>query len=36
MSYMKVVERVNPKSSYQQGKIHVSLILYIYEFMDVH
>lgn len=35
MSYMKVVNRVNPKSALPKGK-YFSFILYVYEMMDVH
>ena len=36
--YMKVVERVNPKSSHHKEKnvFSFSFILYLYEMMEVH
>ena len=37
MLYMKVVKRVNPKSSHQRGEIFsTSFVLYLYGIMDVH
>lgn len=38
MFYMKVVKRINLKSSYHKGKtfFSVSLMLYLYEIVDVH
>ena len=37
MLYMKVVKRINAKSSHHKEKIFfpISLILYLYEMMDV-
>ena len=35
--YMKVVKRVNPKSSHHKEKnFSISLILHLYEMVDVH
>ena len=36
MSYMKVVQRVNPKSSYHKEKLFFSFTLYLYEVAGVH
>ena len=35
MSYMKVVKRINRKSSHLKENIFVSLILYLYEVMFI-
>ena len=36
--YMKIVKRVNPKSSHHKKKYYfsISLILYLYEMIDIH
>ena len=37
MLQMKIVKRVNPKSSHQKKKVFsISLIIYLYKMMDVH